>query len=65
MFRKSEVVTSLGTERQTDSLYFRTMIIKAMQLVGINTKPKNEMYRLHNKITKSNYLKVKIIKTMT
>ena len=34
------------TDRQTDSLYFSTMIIKAMQLVGscINTKPKSKIY---------------------
>lgn len=32
--------------RQTDSLYFRTMILKAMQLMGwcIKTKPKNIIY---------------------
>ena len=36
----------IGTDRQTDSLYFSAMIIKAMQLVGscINTKPKYETY---------------------
>ena len=32
--------------RQTDNLYFRTMILKAMQLMGwcIKTKPKNQIY---------------------
>ena len=32
--------------RQTDSLYFSTMILKAMQLMGscIKTRPKNEIY---------------------
>ena len=32
--------------RQTDSLYFTTMILKAMQLMGscIKTRPKNEIY---------------------
>ena len=34
------------TDRQTDSLYFSTMVIKAMQLMEscINTKPKNKIY---------------------
>lgn len=34
------------TDRQTDSLYFRTMILKPMQLIGwcIKTKPKNQIY---------------------
>lgn len=33
---------------QTDSLYFRTMILKPMQLMGwcIKTKPKNQIYTL-------------------
>ena len=36
----------MQTDRQTDSLYFSMVIIKAMQLVGscINTKPKSEIY---------------------
>ena len=49
---------SFQTDRQTDSLYFSTMIIKAMQLMGsciiLNLRTKC----VHNKVAKSNYVKL-------
>lgn len=41
-----EMKRRMFLHRQTDSLYFRTMILKPMQLIGwcIKTKPKNQIY---------------------
>ena len=47
------------TGRQTESLYFNAMILKAMPLIWscIKTKPKNETWYTKENITKSDYLK--------